>query len=152
MAYYPIAATPSVTDFQVWAAATMGLTTTVIPSNDPGYSFAFQVAQDLVPYDLMAIPDIYTLCVYNYAGSLLLQNQQDQAGQTFFANARTAYGINSFVAGVINGSNDVSTGQTLSVGKGLQNLDLNSLQLLKDPYGRQALTYMQMIGTLWGLS
>lgn len=152
MAYYPIAATPTVADFQIWAAAAMGLTTTVIPANDAGYSFAFQVATDLVPLDFQNIPEIYTLCVYNYAGSLLLQNQQDQIGQTFFANARTAYGINSFVAGVINASNDVTTGESLSVGKGLQNLDINSLQLLKDPYGRQALSYMQMLGTLWGVS
>ena len=56
------------------------------------------------------------------------------------------------MAGVITNANDVSTGEGLAVGEGLKNLQLMDLQRLKDPYGRQALAFMQSIGTLWGLT
>lgn len=131
----------------------MGLTTIVIADTDIGYSYAYQVSLDLVPMDFSVLaPDIYTLAVYNMAGSNLLQWQQDIPGQTFFADARASYGINNFVAGVINSAADSTTSEALSVGKGLQNLDLISLQAIKNPYGRQAIAFMQSLGTLWGLT
>jgi len=131
----------------------MGIPTVALADNDPGYAYAFQIALDLVPLDFStASPDIYTLTVYNWGGSQLLQFQQDYAGQTWFASARASYGINSFVAGVINSAADSSTSESLTIGKGLSNLSLIDLQRLKDPYGRQALAWMQTIGTLWGLT
>jgi hypothetical protein len=131
----------------------MGIPTTAIPDDDEGYVVSFQIAMDMVPTALSAgSPTIYTLTVYNWGGSQLLQFQQDIQGQTFFADARTAYGMNAFVAGVVDSANDVSTGEHITIGKGLQNLQLIDLQRLKDPYGRQALAYMQSIGTLWGLT
>lgn len=149
----PITNPPSLTGFIAWSRAVMGLSTTVIADNDPGYAYAYQIATDLVPMDFaQGLPDIYTLTVYNWAGSQLLQFQKDIAGQTFFADARASYGINSFVAGVVDSANDVSTGEHLAVGKGLQNLQLIDLQRIKDPYGRQALAFMQTLGTLWGLT
>ena len=60
--------------------------------------------------------------------------------------------MNNFVAGVVNAASDVTTSESLSVGKGLQNLDLISLEAIKNPYGRQAIAYMQSLGTLWGLT
>lgn len=149
----PITNPPTLTGFVAWSRAVMGVPTTAIPDNDPGYAYAYQVAFDMVPRDfLCSIPDIYTLTVYNWAGSQLIQFQQDIIGQTFFQDARNAYGINNFVAGVINSASDVSTSESLSVGVGLQNLQLIDLQRIKDPFGRQALAYMQTIGTLWGLT
>lgn len=147
----PITSPPTLAGFIAWSRAVMGLPTTAISDNDPGYAYAFQVAQDLVP-DGMGINDIYTLTVYNWAGSTLLQFQQDYPGQTVFSQARQAYGINNFTPGVVSSASDVSTSETLAVGKGLQNLDLLSLQRIKDPYGRQAIAYMQALGTLWGLT
>jgi hypothetical protein len=144
---------PSLAGFIAWTRAVMGIPTTAIADNDVGYQYAYQVALDLVPLDLNVLsPDIYTLTVYNMGGSNLLQWQQDYVGQTFFADARKAYGINNFVAGVVTGAGDVSTNESLAVGKGLQNLDLISLQAIKNPYGRQAIAFMQSLGTLWGLN
>jgi hypothetical protein len=40
----------------------------------------------------------------------------------------------------------------LSIGHGLRDLSLLDLQRIKDPYGRVALSYMQQLGTLWGLT
>jgi hypothetical protein len=131
----------------------MGIPTTAMSPTDPGWEYAYIVAVDLVPTDFAGtLKDIYTLTVYNWAGSQLLQFQQDYVGQSFFAATRKAYGINNFIAGVVTSANDVSTGETLAVGRGLQDLGLLDLQRIKDPYGRQAVAFMQTIGTLWGLS
>lgn len=149
----PDLSTPTLSGFIAWTRAVMGIPTTAIADNDPGYQIAFDVAMDLVPQDFAGVaPTIYTLTVYNWGGSQLLQSQPDMNGSTFFADARTAFNINSFVAGVVDSANDVSTGEHLTVGKGLSNLQLIDLQRIKDPYGRQALAYMQSIGTLWGLT
>jgi len=149
----PITNPPTLAGFIAWAQAVMGLTSIVIPPTDAGYNYAFNIALDVVPQDFAStIPDIYTLTVYNWAGSQLLQFQQDQPGQNFFATARNAYGINNFTAGVINSASDVSTSESLTIGHGLQNLSMMDLQRIKDPYGRTALGFMQSIGTLWGLT
>jgi hypothetical protein len=149
----PITSPPTLAGFIAWTRAVMGIPTTAIPDNDPGYAYAFQIALDVVPLDFSAYsPDIYTITVYNWGGSNLLQFQQDIPGQTFFKDARAAYNMSGFVAGVINSASDVSTSEALSVGQGLQNLTLLDLQAIKDPYGRQALAYMQTLGTLWGLT
>jgi hypothetical protein len=149
----PIPAPPTLDGFIAWTRAIMGIPTTALPDSAPGYAYAYQVALDLVPLDFSGtLPDIYVLTVYNLAGSLLIQWQQDEPGQTYFEELRIKFNMDGFVAGVITSANDVSTGQTLTVGKGLQNLDLISLQAIKNPYGRQAIAFMQSLGTLWGLS
>ena len=149
----PITSPPTLLGFIAWTRAAMGIPTTAIADDNIGYAYAYQVALDLVPLDFARTsPDIYTLTVYNFGGSNLLGWQQDIDGQTFFADARLSYGINNFVAGVINSASDVSTSESLSVGAGLQNLDLISLQAIKNPYGRQAMAFMQALGTIWGLS
>lgn len=149
----PIISPPTLTGFIAWARAVMGVPTTAIADSDPGFAYAFQVALDVVPQDFSAtVPDIYTLTVYNWAGSQLIQFQQDITGQTYFADLRASFGVNNFVAGVVSAASDVSTSETLAIGKGLQNLDMMSLQRIKDPYGRQAVAFMQSLGTLWGLT
>ena len=149
----PITSPPTLAGFVAWSQAVMGLNSVVISPTDQGYAYAFQIALDIVPKDFAnTVPDIYTLTVYNWGGSQLIQWQQDYAGQKFFADARQAYRMNNFVAGVISSASDVSTSETLTIGKGLQNLQLLDLQAIKDPYGRQALAFMQTIGTLWGLT
>lgn len=147
-----IANPPTLAGFIAWTRTVMGIPTTVMADNDPGYEYAFEVAKDMVPLDLNKIASIYTLTVYNWGGSLLIQFQADPPGFTFFADARKAYGVNSFTAGVIEHASDSSTAESMVIGQGLKNLDILSLQRIKDPYGRQAVAYMQSIGTLWGLT
>ncbi len=149
----PIASTPTLDGFIAWAQAVMGIPTTAMSPTDPGWNYAFVVALDIVPTDFASmVPDIYTLTVYNWAGSQLLQFQQDYPGQNYFTQLRAKFGINNFVAGVINAAGDVSTHESLAVGHGLRDLSMLDLQRIKDPYGRVALSYMQQLGTLWGLS
>lgn len=149
----PIISPPSLNGFIAWAKWAMGIPTTAMAPDDPGWLYAFTVAQDLVPTDLASgLPDIYTLTVYNFGGSLLIQWQQDYPGQTFWEDARKQFGVSSFTAGVIESASDVTTSESLAIGEGLKNLTLMDLQRIKDPYGRQALAYMQALGTCWGLS
>lgn len=143
---------PTLEGFIAWTRAVMGIPTTVMADADPGYAYAFEVAMDIVPRDLNRIPSIFTLTVYNWGGSLLIQFQQDPPGYTFFADARKSFGVNSFTAGVIDSAADATTSESIAVGEGLKNLDMLSLQRIKDPYGRQALAFMQSLGTLWGLT
>ena len=76
----------------------------------------------------------------------------DQTGQTFFADARNGYGLNSFVAGVVSASGDESTNQSLAVPDALSNLTLMDMGMIKTPFGRAYLEFAQMLGTNWGLS
>ena len=149
----PIINPPSLDGFILWARAVMGIPTAAMSNDDIGWAFAYQIAKDLIPPDLCLMSaDIYTQTVYLWGGSQLIQYQQDYPGQVFFTNARIAYGINTFVAGVISSAADATTSESLTVGTGLSNLDLLSLQRVKDPYGRAAVSYLQTIGTLWGIT
>jgi hypothetical protein len=75
-----------------------------------------------------------------------------QASEIFFANARRQFGINSFVAGVISSSADVSTSESLLVPDQMKTLTLSNLQNLKTPWGRQYLAFAMQYGSLWGMS
>jgi len=147
----PIVSPPSLAGFIAWAYAVMRIPTTAMSPDDPGWNYAYTISEDIVPVGFFS-SDIYTLTVYNWAGSQLLQFQQDYQGQTYFTQLRAQFGINNFVAGVVNAAGDVSTHESLAVGHGLRDLSLLDLQAIKDPYGRRALSYMQQIGTLWGLN
>ncbi len=143
----PIVSPPTLDGFIAWSYWALGVPTTAMSPTDVGWAYAYQVALDLVPCEInQASKDIYTLTVYNIGANNLIQFQQDYAGQTFWDDARKSYGINNFVAGVINSASDEGTGESLTIGEGLQNLDLLSLNLLKTPWGRQALAYMQALG------
>jgi len=149
----PIVSPPSLNGFIAWAQAVMGIPTQAMSPTYPGWNYAYVLALDIVPTDFAAtVPDIYTLTVYNWAGSQLLQFQQDYAGQSYFTTLRAQFGINNFIAGVVTSAGDVSTNEALAVGHGLRDLSLLDLQRIKDPYGRVALSYMQQLGTLWGLT
>jgi len=84
--------------------------------------------------------------------SELIQYQQDQSGQVFFQAARKQFGVNNFEAGVVDEASDTGTSEHLAVGRGLKNMDMISLQRIKDPFGRQAVAILQSLGTLWGLT
>lgn len=147
--------TPTLAGFTAWIYAVMGIPLSALPSSDPGIPAAYDFAMAMVPPYMASLDTsgyIYTATVYNWGGSQLLQWQQDQAGQTYFAQARQAYGINNFVAGVVSSASDTGTSESLTVGEGLSNMDLISLQRVKDPYGRQALAYLQSLGTVWGIT
>lgn len=144
---------PSEDDFITFCRNVAGITVTVMPDGDPGFDRAYAVALAMVPHELNCLDSyIYTDCVYCWGVSVILQFQQDQTGQVYFTNLRNAYGTGNFVPGVISSDADESTSTTMTVGKGLQDLTIEDLQRVKDPYGRQSIAYLQNLGTLWGLT
>jgi len=96
--------------------------------------------------------DFYCFAVYLLGTSFLLNWCPDQAGQTFFAAARTEMKLTSFTPGVVNSAADQGTSDSLLSPDFMKGLTIGQLQALKDPYGRQWLSMQQEFGTLWGLS
>jgi len=145
--------TPTLAGFEAYCRNPVGITTDVMPLNDPGFALWLAIALEWIPCELQQVSaTLYTYCVYNWGVSVLLQFQQDQTGQTYFADKRATFGIYNLLAGVISGTADESTSTSLTVGKGMSNLSLQDLQRIKDPYGRDAIATLMEMGTLWGLT
>jgi hypothetical protein len=145
--------TPTLAGFITFCRNVVGISTDAMPDADPGFQNALDYAALWIPLYLNQLsPGLFTVCTYNWAASLLIQYQQDQPGQVFFAQARQSYGISNFVPGVISSASNEATSQSMTIGKGLSNMSLTDLQRVKDPYGRQALAILMDLGTLWGLT
>ncbi len=144
---------PTIAGFISFIQQVMGINATYLPTNAPVITMAFNVAMSIVNPDLAAIDEtIYALAVYNLAGDNLLNYAPDQSGQTFFVDTRKSLGMTSFVAGVISGSGDETTSETILTPDFLKGLTMGNLQNLKSSYGRQYLAFAQDYGQLWGLS
>jgi len=154
-------APPTQAGFLNFVRVTMGIPVANLPDTSPVIAMAFLVAIDLVNQALnLAIPDIYTLAVYNLAGDNLVNYAQDasnapiyQNGMTYFTYLRTQFGCNNFSPGVVSSSADVSTSNSLQVIEAAKNLTLGNLQNLKTPWGRTYLAFAQDYGpNIWGIS
>lgn len=129
----------------------------VLPDNSPYIDASYNLAVELVYCPLQTVGSgfIYVQCVYNLATDILVNIAMDQPGQTppdYWAQIREKYGINTFVAGVIQASNDESTGQSMVVPDAFKQLTIANLQNLKTPWGRTYLGFAQSWGADWGLS
>lgn len=141
----------------------LGINTAVLPDDSVFIPFTYEVSLATVTRFLVVVPPLYTLAVYNLATDLLINYAEDVpdapdvAGSNplapYFANLRNQFGVYSFVAGVVSGSGDNGTSQTLTVQKAADNFTLDDLQRLKTPYGRRYLELAQKAGPeLWGVS
>jgi hypothetical protein len=151
--------TPTLEGYIQFCRSIVGIPVAVLPDDSIQFPISYEVALEWCPVEYLTLmsPKMATLCVYNWGASVLINWAQDDPNaqppnNRFFATARSSYGINNFVAGVIEEAHDQNTGETIAVPDSLKNLSLIDLQRLKDPYGRSALAIMQSIGTLWGLS
>jgi hypothetical protein len=146
--------------FLAWVRAYVGIDALVLPDDAPVIPVAYQVAVDYVSLQLLqAAPNEYLLAVYNLGMSNLINYAPDvqppvvyKDGLPYFAYFRSKWKINDFVSGVIQSASDEGTSDSLVVPKSLENLTLDDLQHLKDPYGRRYLSLEQKVGTLWGLT
>jgi hypothetical protein len=145
---------PTQAGFLAWVRAFMGIGTAALPDDAPAIGYAYAVATELVPCELQAIsPTMYMLAVYNLGGDNLINYAPDQAGQTFFADARKLYRCNDFVMGVVASTGDNGTSTSLAVPDALRELTLAQLQNMKTPYGRRYMSIVQSLGpTIWGIS
>lgn len=143
---------PTVSSYTAWLRQ-IGFTTTVLPDNDPGIALTLGVAISICSADLATIDgDIYSLAVLNLATDRLINWQQDQVGQTYFADLRAKFKINTFVGGVVSATSDEATSTTLATPESLKHLTLMDLNNLQTPYGRTYLQFAQQLGSLWGLT
>lgn len=169
---------PTLAGFTTFVRDVMGISTAVLPDNSPVISMALAVAMAIAnpALQVVSLPttdsagvaissgtSIYTLAVYNLAGDNLINYAQDAAGAPpvdgsvpptpYFAYVRKQWNINGFVSGVVQSSNDETTGVSLVVQEAAKNFTLANLQQLKTPYGRQYLAFSQSYGpSTWGIT
>ncbi len=144
---------PTLAGFQNFVSNYMNIPASALPVGAPAVSFAFQIAADLVNPVLNCVsPDLFTLATYNLAGSNLIEYAPDQTGQTYFADLRAAFKINSFAPGLVSSTSDNSTSTSLEMPAFAKNLSLSDLQILKTPWGRRYLEIAAKSGPLWGIS
>ena len=163
---------PSLAGFLAFVRNTMGISAIILPDASPVIGMALAVSLAIVNRAFKAVGScspalpgvpavsIYTLMVYNLAGSNLINYAQDQPGAKpvegsklpFFQDMREKLDINGFVSGVIESSSDNGTGNSMVVQEAAKNFTLADLQYLKDPWGRQYLAFAQRFGTLWGIT
>jgi hypothetical protein len=151
---------PNITDFQTFIVNVMGISNAILNPNDPVVCMAFTIAMNVVnQYLACTSPPIYTLAVYNLAGSNVINYAQDQSGAPdyqnglpFFAYLRQKWNISGYISGTIQSSSDVSTSESMVVPEYTKDMNLYELQLIKDPFGRQYLALAQNWGPLWGMN
>jgi hypothetical protein len=169
---------PTLAGFTAWVRAVMGVDPKYLPDGAPALAYAFQVALLVVNPAFQKVPaspglprlDAYTLMVYNLGGHNLIAWAPDQAGVFwkqgvdpsegdpgappvgYFDYLRTNYGLNTFVAGVIQASADEGTSSSYLVPEAFKELQISDLDYLKTPWGRTYLGWAQRLGTNWGLT
>lgn len=154
---------PTLPGFLVFIRNQMGISTTILPDSDPVILMAYEVAREMVNCAIRQVSClIYTLAVYNLAGSNVIEFAHDQPGAPtipgsdppapFFAYYRRLWNVNDFVSGVVQSSNDNGTGQSMVIQEAMNNVTLADLQYLKTPYGRTYLGYAQQYGGIVGVT
>lgn len=157
---------PTLAGFIAWVRSAMGVPVQAIADDSPYFGWAFDVSVATVNFALKRVPGpIYMLAVYNLAGDRLVNWAPDPSPPfdypadpsvtpptPYWQYLRTQYDINGFIAGVVQSSNDVTTGNTLLVPDFMKEFQLSDLQELKTPWGRAYLAWAQKYGTAWGLT
>ena len=164
--------TPTVAGFLSFVRTIMGIGTDVLPDDSPVIPIAFSVALNIVNPALCGVcidatalggvqVDQYTLAVYNLAGDNLLNYAQDATDAPdvegsdppapYFKNLRKVWNMTGFTPGVVQSTNDESTGVSYVVQEAAKNFTLGNLQNLKTPYGRAYLAIAQDYGEIWGI-
>jgi hypothetical protein len=155
--------TPNVGDFTTFLQTSVQIPTAALPTNSPWIGYAFDQAMGLVPC-YAGVPGItYSLAVYNCGTHLLFLIAPDQTGQTYFVSARRSaaspafpdggFGLNAVSTGLVVSSSDEGTSATLTAPKWADGLTIEQLGMMKSPWGRAYLDYLQKYGsTIWGLT
>ena len=135
------------------------------PTTDPTVTWCYDAALQTVNCGLQAVPAVpgawsqYARAVYFLAADFLVGWEQDPPSPAlykdnlpYWAWLRQQYGVNNFVAGVVNSTSDEGTSMGLTVPEAFSAYTIANLQNLKTPYGRAYLGIAQSWGTQWGMS
>lgn len=145
---------PTQADYVTFLRSVAGIDTTALPDNSPAITMTYNAALEIVNQSLaLASSSMYSAAVYNLGTDLLIHWAPNATGSTYFSDARNTYGVYNFVAGVLSGSHDESTGQTINNPNFFKDLQMSDLSNLKTPFGRAYLSIAQWYGpTIWGVS
>lgn len=158
---------PTLADFQTFISNVMQVPSSALdPTTAPVVQYCYDFAIDWV-YDLLGcVPTVttggwslYARAVYNLAADTLINWAQDASGAPiykdnlpYWAWLRDQYGVNNFVAGVIQSTSDEGTSAGYVVPEAFKEFTMQNLGNLKTPYGRQYLSIVQSWGQIWGIN
>jgi hypothetical protein len=138
----PTADLPSNSEYLVWSLGYAQNTAMLPPA---------QLVQSYVGTTLTASP--YVMAVYNLGMHRLLYIAQDVSPSTYFTGLRKEFALLSFRAGPIISSADQATSETMLSLEWMKDMPMQSLDLIKTPWGVFYLQYAQMFGpNLFGVS
>jgi hypothetical protein len=144
---------PNEADYVTWIYTIMGVPPSVLPSDSQYIDYSYIMSLETVNLYLdIASPIMYTQAVYNLGGDILCNIAQDVPPSTYWSDLRASMGLNNFIPGLINATNDEDTSAAILTPLGLQNLTLGDLQNLKTPWGRFYMGIAQSVGSMWGIS
>jgi hypothetical protein len=166
--------TPNLIDFTSYIEDSVHIPTAALPTNDPFIGYAFNIALatcislpawcgiSSAPGS-NALGILYTLAVYNLGVATLFQITPDQAGQTYFADARNSkpstnfpnggFGLNTVSTGLVQSSSDEGSSVGLVAPTWAAGLTIGQLQLVKTYWGQQYLSFAQSYGpTIVGIT
>lgn len=145
--------TPTLADYLAFIRST-GITPAALPDASPSIQTSYDLAFATVnPYFASVVPELYVVAGYNLGVDILYNIAQDTPPSTFFADARKAWNIYGFVAGVVNSASDQGTSDGLVVPDFFSQLTFSDLQNLKTPWGRAYLALAQKWGPdLFGIT
>jgi hypothetical protein len=143
---------PNLIDFRYYLYSSVAIPLPALPEDSPWPEYALIQAFSLV---LPGCGIVYILAVYNCATHIVFLNTPDQAGQNYFAYARSpqGYGLVAPSTGLVASSSDEGTSSTLSSPDWAKGLTASQLICYKTPWGRQYLDWQQQYGSnIVGLS
>lgn len=155
---------PTQADFTSWVRTAIGIPSTVIPDNSVWFTYAYNAALTITN-PVLQVAGTYDLALYNLGGDNLINWAQDSiippatspvnfpgTNTPYMAYLRDQYKVSAFVPGVIQSSNDESTGQSMELLEQYTGYTLANLQNLKTPWGRVYLAFAADVGPLWGMN
>lgn len=139
--------TPNITDFTAYVYS-QGVPQADLPTTSEYLTQSLTYAQSVALIPPLDMPSfLYVLAVYNLGLHFLLKTAQDISPYTFFTTSRTQFNLLSFTAGVVIGSGDQGTSDTLLAPDWLKGMTLSTMDYLKTPWGRDYLAYAQQYGS-----
>jgi hypothetical protein len=152
----------NLTTVQVWftdfLTNTVGIPSDSLPSTSTLILTAQRWGVGMVPWQFSCVcpsPDIYQLAVCCAGASFLINWAPDvstAANPTYFADLRKEYGILQSQVGLVSSASDEGTSSGYQLPDWATNANMQDLQWLRDPFGRQLLALLQQFGSLWGIS